>query len=45
MSNWTRDSDNIIVFTEKDEKYDLFLKPEVAFFIFLIKNLSKFINN
>jgi hypothetical protein len=29
MSNWTRDSENQILFTEKSDKYDLFLKPEV----------------
>ena len=29
MSNWTRDSENQIIFTEKDDKYDLFQKPEV----------------
>jgi amyloid beta A4 precursor protein-binding family B protein 1-interacting protein len=29
MSNWSRDNDNQIIFTEKTEKYDLFLRPEV----------------
>ena len=29
MSNWSRDSENQIIFTEKDVKYDLFLRPEV----------------
>lgn len=29
MSNWSRDSENQILFTEKSDKYDLFLKPEV----------------
>jgi hypothetical protein len=29
MSNWTRDSENQVIFTEKDEKYELFHKPEV----------------
>ena len=29
MSNWSRDSENQIIFTEKDAKYDLFLRPEV----------------
>lgn len=29
MSNWTRDSDNQILFTERGDKYDLFLKPEL----------------
>jgi hypothetical protein len=30
MSNWARDSDNQIIFIEKEEKYDLFLRPEVS---------------
>ena len=30
MSNWSRDSENQIIFTEKDAKYDLFLRPEVT---------------
>ena len=29
MSNWSRDSENQIIFIEKEEKYDLFQKPEV----------------
>ncbi|RNA39386.1 ras-associated and pleckstrin homology domains-containing 1-like isoform X1 [Brachionus plicatilis] len=29
MTNWSRDSDNQIFFTERSDKYDLFLKPEV----------------
>ena len=29
MSNWTRDSENQIIFTEKVDKYDLFQRPEV----------------
>lgn len=29
MSNWSRDSENQIIFTEKSDKYDLFLKPEM----------------
>ena len=38
MSNWSRDSENQIIFVEKEEKYDLFLRPEVseAFFLFRI---------
>ena len=30
MSNWSRDSDNQIIFIEKEEKYDIFLRPEVS---------------
>lgn len=33
MSNWSRDSENQIFFTEKSDKYDLFLKPEVFFLL------------
>lgn len=29
MSNWSRDSENQIIFTEKEAKYDLFIRPEV----------------
>ncbi|CAF0777563.1 unnamed protein product [Brachionus calyciflorus] len=29
MTNWSRDSDNQIFFTERTDKYDLFLKPEL----------------
>jgi hypothetical protein len=29
MSNWARDSQNQIIFTEKPDKYDLFVRPEV----------------
>jgi hypothetical protein len=29
MSNWTRDSENQIIFTEKVDKYDIFQRPEV----------------
>lgn len=29
MSNWSRDSENQIIFTEKDAKYDLFTRPEL----------------
>lgn len=31
MTNWSRDSDNQIFFTERSDKYDLFLKPEVKY--------------
>ena len=37
MSNWSRDSENQIIFIEKEEKYDLFLRPEVSRIEFLLK--------
>ena len=33
MSNWSRDSENQIIFTEKSDKNDLFLRPEVNIYI------------
>lgn len=44
MSNWSRDSENQIIFTEKETKYDLFLRPEVIFFLFCYKKKYSILN-
>ncbi len=47
LLNWTRDSQNKLMFIERIEKYALFKNPQVKLFFFMYteKNLIKPIKN